>query len=81
MDRRHKEGEALIDLRTHLTAAMLAVAQLRRRHGACEDIARLCSSADAAMRRMREDIAAAEAALSPPSCREEPRGVGTSPGT
>ncbi len=70
-DKRRREAETLVDMRTHLTVTTLAVAQLRRRHGDSPDIARLCSYAESAITRLNEDIATMEAALSPMEGRND----------
>ncbi len=63
MNREHREPEALVNMRTHLTVLALAVGQLRRRHGETEDIERLCASADTAIHQLTADIADLEMML------------------
>lgn len=73
MHREYREPEPLVHLRTHLTVATLAVAQLRRRHGGDADIERLCGFAATALRRVQEDLAEVQAALARHEGREESR--------
>jgi hypothetical protein len=73
MQRGHHEPESLVHMRTHLTIVTLAVAQLRRRHGADADIERLCAFADTALQQLKEDIAEIQAALVQQESREESR--------
>ncbi len=54
----------LLDLRTHLTVATLAAAQLRRRHVSTITAARLCAYVIRAHAQMLDDIKALEAELS-----------------
>lgn len=54
----------LLDLRTHLTVATLAAAQLRRRHVSTIAAARLCAYVIRAHAQMLDDIKALEAELS-----------------
>ncbi len=64
----------LLDLRTHLTVATLAAAQLRRRHVSTITAARLCAYVIRAHAQMLNDIQALEAELSEDSeTREPPR--------
>lgn len=70
--KRHQESDALIDLRSHLTVAALAVAQLHRRHGDSADIDRLCSYAEHAITQIKEDIANIEAMLWQNESHHEP---------
>jgi hypothetical protein len=73
MDGEHREHESLVNMRTHLTVLTLAVAQLRRRHGANADIERLCAYAEDAVRNLQADIAEVQATLMQHESREESR--------
>ncbi len=73
MENTPQEPQALIDMRTHLTVATLALAQLRRRHGDSNDVERLCSYATSAMQQLTEDITAVERILLQAEQREESR--------
>jgi hypothetical protein len=61
MNRQHQEPDSLVNMRTHLTVAMLAVTLLRRRHDEDEDVLRLCASAETALWQLNEDIVGVEA--------------------
>jgi len=62
----------LLDLRTHLTVATLAAAQLRRRHVSTITAARLCAYVIRAHGQMLDDIQALEAELSEDGERRDP---------
>lgn len=62
----------LLDLRTHLTVATLAAAQLRRRHVSTIAAARLCVYIMRAHAQMLDDIQALEADLSEDDPRHDP---------
>jgi len=62
----------LLDLRTHLTVATLAAAQLRRRHVSTITAARLCAYVIRAHAQMLDDIQALEAELGDVDERRDP---------
>jgi len=80
----------LLDLRTHLTVAILAAAQLKRKSPQADDIARLQGYLDRSLIQLQQDIASLESlvvrldkkqialasALAPRSRRFPPRWVG-----
>lgn len=66
----------LLDLRTHLTVATLAAAQLRRRHVSTIAAARLCAYVIRAHAQMLDDIQALEAELGADDQPREPSGGG-----
>ncbi len=54
------DHDELVLLRTHLTVALLAVSQLRRKHAGAPNVARLSAYALEALMRMREEMADVE---------------------
>ncbi len=66
----------LLDLRTHLTVATLAAAQLRRRHVSTIEAARLCAYVMRAHAQMLDDIKALETELGPDDQQRESGGGG-----
>ncbi len=62
----------LLDLRTHLTVATLAAAQLRRRHVSTITAARLCAYVIRAHAQMLDDIQALEAEIGDDDERRDP---------
>ncbi len=73
MGQQRQEHEALVNMRTHLTVLTLVLGQIRRRHGDSEDIGRLCTFGDKAIRQLVDDIADLEALLTHAESRNEPR--------
>jgi hypothetical protein len=71
MEHQQSEPDVVVEMRTHLTVANLALAQLRRRHGDTPDIDRLCAYAERAIVQLKDDIASIEATLAQHERRDD----------
>lgn len=71
-DTRVTEHEELVDMRTHLTVAMLAAAQLRRATGAVPDAARLDGYLQQALDNLRDDVRNVETLIINTEAEPEP---------